>query len=364
MDFTFITATPLSVAAGSGTTVAILGLRDGLTALGHRVTIVAPGWRDVGPWYALRRWWFNRTLRDGTGADVVVGFDMDGYAYAAPRAVTYVSVIYGQLADEARFERGVTRWSMQWQARFERRNVRRSDLVVAPSAYAARRLVDVYAVPAERIRIVPPAFDHDRWMRALAGAPRLSRAGPVVLAVARLYARKNLAALIAAAAPLARMTPGVQVRIVGEGPERPRLAEAIRRHGADGCVRLAGHLPFERLAAEFANADVFCLPSRQEGFGLVFLEAMAAGIPIVAARASSTPELVRDGVNGSLIDPGDPNAIAGALASLLADGARRAAMGRRNAEMARQFAPATIASRFLTAIAHGNLHRPAGVRVD
>ena len=104
-----------------------------------------------------------------------------------------------------------------------------------------------------------------------------------------MYPRKRLRDLLHAAAVLRTRIPDVQIRIVGQGPDYPRL---VRLHGELGLgesVILLGDVSRERLAAEYVGADVFCLPSVQEGFGIVFLEAMAAGLAVVACRAAAVP---------------------------------------------------------------------------
>src|SRR6185436_5310793 len=95
---------------------------------------------------------------------------------------------------------------------------------------------------------------------------------------------------------------------------------------------------------------VFCLPTLQEGFGLVFVEAMAAGKPVVALKAGPVPELVQDGINGVLAAPGDDAALAAALRGLLADGAARQRMADANRHRAREFTARKMAERFLAAL--------------
>jgi glycosyltransferase involved in cell wall biosynthesis len=136
-----------------------------------------------------------------------------------------------------------------------------------------------------------------------------------------------VAALHAAAAVRARL-PGAQVRIVGNGPEREMLD---RLHGALGlgdAAVLLGDVSRAALAEEYVNADCFCLPSVQEGFGIVFLEAMAAGLPVVACHAAAIPEVVLDGHTGVLVPPRDPAALSTAIVRALEDERLRARMGK------------------------------------
>jgi glycosyltransferase involved in cell wall biosynthesis len=153
----------------------------------------------------------------------------------------------------------------------------------------------------------------------------------VALAVGRLRAPKDFACLVRATAELA---PGrLRVFIVGDGPDRPALQAEIARLGAGASVELLG----ERadVAELLAAADLFVLPSHSEGMPMSVLEAMAAGLPVVASAVGGIPELVRDGETGRLVAPGDAPALARALDALAGDPVARArlgAAGRRRAE--------------------------------
>jgi len=337
----FVSGTPANVREGSGTYVGIAALRRALLELGHEVTLLAPS-RALGAW---RRLWFNLRLRGINTHDTVVGFDLDGLFLGAPRSI---AAIKGVLAEESRHERGWARISLALQARWERTRARSADRVIATSRYAASAIERNYGVAADRIRVVPEMLDFDAWRALLAAAPRHAHLRPRVLCVAHLYPRKDVATLLRAAAQL---HSNAEIRVVGAGPELARLRGLSRRLRLDGRVRFLGHIDRSRLAEEYRNADVFCLPSRQEGFGIVLLEAMAAGLPIVAARAAAVPEVVPEPACGCLFTPGDAAELARLLDLLVGDAALRSDQGASGQRRAAAFAAPLVAAQFLRALA-------------
>jgi glycosyltransferase involved in cell wall biosynthesis len=115
-------------------------------------------------------------------------------------------------------------------------------------------------------------------------------------------------------------------------------------------VQFLGQISFKALIAEYRNASVFALPTSQEGFGIVFLEAMAASLPIVAGNAAAVPEVVRDGVTGILIRPDDREAIARAIQKLLDEPETRTAMGAAGCVEVRRYDAPIVARQFLDAL--------------
>jgi phosphatidyl-myo-inositol dimannoside synthase len=335
----FLTGTPANIAEGSGTWVGISVLRDAIIRLGHEVTLVAPP--ASAHETTLSRIVFNLKARSrlrNDHADVVVGFDLDG-VFLRNR---HVAAIKGVLADEARFERGWSRLALALQARLEARHVRRANQIIATSRYSSERIADLYGVSPSRISIVPELIDLSLWEGALRAAPR--EEGPLrVLCVAHLYPRKGVDTLLQA---FARLKGDCVLRIVGIGPEKRRL-ECL---ATSDRIHFLGQLSFNALIAEYRNASVFALPTSQEGFGIVFLEAMAASLPIVAGDAAAVPEVVRDGVTGILVKPGDAEALARALQLLLDNPEMRKTMGSAGcAEVGRYDAP-IVARQFLEAV--------------
>jgi glycosyltransferase involved in cell wall biosynthesis len=117
---------------------------------------------------------------------------------------------------------------------------------------------------------------------------------PLLVYVGRLSAEKNIERL----KPILEALPGTSLALVGDGPHRKALAE----HFAGLPVHMPGFLRGEELAAAYASADLFVMPSRTETLGLVVLEAMSSGLPVVGARAGGIPEMIVDGVTGTLFD--------------------------------------------------------------
>lgn len=342
MRIRFLTSTPLNIARGSGTYIGIQTLARALHDLGVDVDLVTP--RIHLPVYTLERIVYNETLRfrGGPAPDLTVGFDMDGYAVAGRGLAPHMASLKGVIADELRFQKGFTRATMAVQAGLEARHVRRADFVVTTSQYAAARIRELYGV--EVMGTVPELIDLRTWRRLLEQNPAERRDRFIVLCVCRLYRRKRLGLLLRAAARLRDRIPDLEVRIVGDGPEREEFLQVWREERLGDAVRWLGDVSRSRLAREYNGCDLFCLPSVQEGFGIVFLEAMAAGKPIAAARAAAVPEVLPQGV---LVEPENADALAGAIESLYrdpAEAARLAALGR---ERVRQFDAPRVARLFL-----------------
>jgi glycosyltransferase involved in cell wall biosynthesis len=346
----FLSSTPASPVAGSGTFVGLRGLLRGLADLGHDVVLRPLGRRTR--FHTLDRLLYNVGVALAPPcADLVVGVDLDGFLWARRRTARFVVALKGVIADELRNERGWTRVLLGVQARWERANVRHADRVVVPSQYSAAVAAEAYGVDRAAFAVVPEPIDLAGWRARLAAVAPPAAHPPTVLTVARMYPRKRLEDLLEAAARLRVRIRGVRFRIVGNGPEWARLRARHARLGLGETVTFLGDVSATALAVEYAGADCFCLPSTQEGFGIVFLEAMTAGLPVVACRAAAIPEVVVHGETGMLVPPRDPQALAAALETLLADPGRRKDLGAAGAQRVEAFDLGPIARRFLEAVA-------------
>jgi len=333
----FVTGTSSSVAEGSGTWVGISVLRDAIVALGHEVNIISrpPNVSRLG--FNIR---IRKTLRS-LQADAVVGFDLDGVF--APRGLRHIAAIKGVLADEAKHERGVNRIMLATESLLERRHVRRADRVITSSDYSAGQIAKFYGIDRDKIAVVPEPIDLDAWQHALSEAPR-EEGPPRILTVAHLYPRKGVDTLLRA---FANISTNATLRIVGAGPERNRLEHLAQTLDLTDRIHFLGHLPFAALVAEYRNATIFALPTEQEGFGIVFLEAMASGLPIIAARVAAVPEVVADGL---LVDSGDESALTESIERLLREADLRSRLSIAGHERVKQFAADVVARQFLEAI--------------
>jgi phosphatidylinositol alpha-1,6-mannosyltransferase len=245
-----------------------------------------------------------------------------------------------------------------------RRVLRGAAGIVAAGTYPAREAARAARAPLRGV-VIPPGVDTERF-RPLAADERaavrthfgLDADRPLVLGVSRLVPRKGFDVLLEA---VARLDRDVQVAIAGAGRDRRRLEGRAKRFGLETRTHFLGRVPDDALGSLYACADVFAAPCRErwggleaEGFGIVFLEAAAAGVPAVAGRSGGSHEAVTDGETGFVVDPGDVGAIAGSLAPLLGDADLRTAMGaaaRRRAE--REFAYDRLVGR-LAPIARGD----------
>ena len=332
----FLTSTPLDVVRGSGTFVGISVLAGALERLGHTVDYEFPT-RHFSV-YTLERLWFNRQLRPSPAHDLTIGFDMDGYRIAGPH---HVASLKGVIADEVRFERGFTRATMTLQARCERRHVQRAAQVLVTSRYSADRACEFYGLK-RRPEIVPELIDLANWRRHLTAHPARS-ARFTVLYVGRFYRRKRVDVLLRAVARLGSAIPDLELRIVGNGPCNQSWRALASELKLDTTVTWLGDVSRAELAAEYNRCHLFCLPSVQEGFGIVLLEAMAAGKPIVAARAGAIPEVAPF---ATLVEPNGSEALAAGILERF----RNPTMDVRPLQWVEQFDAPKVARLFLRAV--------------
>jgi len=199
---------------------------------------------------------------------------------------------------------------------------RRPDHIVAVSEGLRRRLTEDLGVPRARVSVIPNPVDLVRIQAEARRPPPEYATGDFVLGVGRLTASKGFDLLIRAAARLFREERPIRVVILGDGEEREPLSRLVRELGIEHLVTMPGYEPCPwRL---MSRAVAVAVPSRQEGFSNVIVEAMACGASVVATECHGPREIVSSGVNGSLVPVGDEQALRQALVELLDDPRRRA----------------------------------------
>ncbi len=239
-----------------------------------------------------------------------------------------------------------------------RQSLRQASRVLAVSRYTAK-LVGKLGVAAERVEVLHPGCDVHTF-RPLKPRSELrnrllgtARRGPVILSVGNLVARKGQDMVIRALPQLLARVGDVQYLIVGDGPYRAELERLATELGVREHLTLAGRVPNDQLPDIYALCDVFALPSREqldscdvEGFGIVFLEANAAGKPVVAGRSGGIGDAVVDGKTGLLVEPENPEDIAAAIHKLVANPGMAARIAEEgSARVVREFSWEAVGER-------------------
>jgi D-inositol-3-phosphate glycosyltransferase len=247
----------------------------------------------------------------------------------------------------------------------ERQLLREVDAIVAATPIDREHMLAHYKADAARIHIIPPGVDTTFFQpqpqataRARLGLPQDKR---LLLWVGRMEPLKGGDALIEAVARLRTWQPElarqVHVLMIGGEPasqpehwnsEQHRLANLCTELGVNDTVRFLGAQPHSSLPAFYAAADVLVMPSHYESFGMVALEAMACGTPVVASAVGGLSVLIEDEVNGLLVPPADPESLAARLIDLLTDKVRAAALAQAAHQRAARYAWSRIAQDLCT----------------
>jgi len=226
--------------------------------------------------------------------------------------------------------------------RLRRRALLSADIVLAPSNDTAQKLAEIQGVPPANIRKLAWPLNPDFLKMADNPAelslPKNFPDGHVILTVGRWAASeryKGVDDLIRSVAQLQTKFPRLCLAAVGDGDDLPRLEKIANDLGVSASVRFLTNLSRKEIAACYARSEIFALPSTGEGFGLVFLEAMAFGKPLIGAARGGITDIIEDKVNGMLVPAEDLKSLVEALAELLENESLRIELGRRGAENVR-----------------------------
>ncbi|MCJ2530968.1 MAG: glycosyltransferase [Candidatus Thermoplasmatota archaeon] len=320
--------------AVDGVVNSIRNTKRGLEERGHRVLVFAPGGKKATPppdtLYTRGRELrsmpgyhvpFIPTRRELTalaeyGPDVV---HAHGFAFMGlkgmwasrelfrPMILTFHTMIIDALPYYLPFTRR-SRVLTALLSRYLRAFLHHSGAVVTPS----QAVLDELRVLAPRMRrtaVIPNGVDLDRFRTDLDGTAVREKHGleeaEILLHVGRVAPEKDIAFLLRAFPGLLRQRPGTKLLFVGTGPELERCQRFVHRHGLTDDILFTGFVPDEELPSYYAAADVMTIASKFETQGMVVLEAMACGKPVVAVDYRAFPEYIEDGHNGFLFPPGD-----------------------------------------------------------
>jgi len=300
--------------------------------------------------FPLDNWFFNRSLfkkASTINADVYEAHAVSGYGLLNALNKQgikrpFVHTIHGVLADEyeqARengyqsFRSRIANYFMHRLAKLEGETAKNATLIVTISKYSLEKIQNYYGVDAAKVRIVPNGVDPEEFKPVAetdreGGRRRLGLGSePCVLFVGSLIPRKGLPFLVEAAKKIVKEHSETKFVIVGEGPLKSQLLSNLETANLSGNFKFLGNVKEDMLPAVYNSADVFALPSIQEGQGIALLEAQASARPVVAFDVGGVNEAVRNGETGLLVKRGSSEELADALLKLLSDKVLREKMG-------------------------------------
>lgn len=370
MKIAFITFQyPPFVQGGAGTYA--YNLTKGLARLGHEVHVIAPRVAGYGKesveeglfvhrlsflnkpflralsfWFSLRKDFPSLEQRAGE-FDVVhdnglSAFSLNSEAVSCPRAVTIhhlarttVKTLEVSLLRRVRNLRG----EIAFSPLIEPLCMKRADRIIAVSQFTKQDIMSVFGIPESKIAVIHHGVHPEDYVLPEEARVKLrSTLGissqPMILFTGKLAPRKGVDVLLRALPQVLREME-VKLVLAGSGNQQDyqQLAEAL---GISDKLRFLGRVPDDTLRLLFSSCDLFVLPSRLEGLGIVILEAMAAGKPVVATNVGGIPELIESGQNGILVEANNEGKLAGAIVKVLSNKSLAQIIGENNMKKARE----------------------------
>jgi len=370
MKIAFITFQyPPFVQGGAGTYA--YNLTRELAGLGHEVHVIAPRVAGCGkesaeeglfvhrlsflnrPFLAALSFWFSlwkdfSSLEQRAGGFDIVhdnglsAFSLNSKAVSYPRVVTIHHLARTTLkAVEASLLRRVRnlRGEIALSPLIEPLCMKRADRIIAVSQFTKRDITSVFDIPESKIAIIhhgvhPEDFVFPEEARVKLRSTLGINSQPMILFAGKLAPRKGVDILLRALPQVLREME-VKLVLAGSGNQRDyqQLAEAL---GISDKLRFLGRVPDDTLRLLFSSCDLFVLPSRLEGLGIVILEAMAAGKPVVATNVGGIPELIESGQNGILVETNNERELASAIVKVLSDNSLARTIGENNMKKMRE----------------------------
>jgi glycosyltransferase involved in cell wall biosynthesis len=221
--------------------------------------------------------------------------------------------------------------------RAERVTYPRMARLLTNSEHVAKQLIGKYGIESSRVRVTRIGLPEHP---PVAGSPL--EGSPSVLFVGGNFQRKGLPVLLEAANRIRSFRPGLRIHVVGADRNQPAVEARARALGVGECLTFHGWLPNERVLAMMAGADIFALPSWTEAFGLVYLEAMRAGTPVVATSVGGLQETMQDGEEALFVKPGDAQGLAAAIERIVESPDLAARLSRKGLAASKRFSVANM----------------------
>lgn len=334
---------------------------------GHQVTILAPEAqkaafsthydffgvasprfaRSQARWFSLS-WRFRNALRlleNKKKFDLIHFTDAREALFCgskSPRIGNVNDTYSAELFSPGYYRRHYDDWLIRWMYyllvhKLEKRIYPRLDAVIANSRYTASVLAREYGLKAPQLRLCYKSVDADFFRQSLRRRLQQEAHPPRVLFVGGNMQRKGLPLLLRAAPAMLQRIPNIEFWIVGRDRAEKMLRQMGSQLGIDTHVHFLGWKSQAELVDLYAQADVFIMPSLVEAFGVAFLEAMAAGLPVIGAAVGGIPEIIEDGKNGRLIPPGDEGKLVETVVEMLSSPALQSQFREEGLKTVKQF---------------------------
>jgi phosphatidylinositol alpha-1,6-mannosyltransferase len=337
------------------------GVAQSLHILGHRVIVITRLWKEHpehapgtygftlryvygNHWKRLRTWYWRRAVKrlyaEGIRPDLLIAT-----TWNAGRGVLSTARRHGTRTVVAVMGLEVTRRMNAFKKWWCRQTLRRTDAIVAISAFSKARVIRTHGIPGNKITVLPCGVDTSCFRPGIDSSALCERLGlhnrNVLLTLARIVERKGQDLVIRALPAIIRKVPNVTYCIAGDprGDHAQTLKTLVAELGLESHVRFAGYVEPAELPAFYNLCDAYIMPSREiassgdtEGFGITFLEANACEKPVIGGNSGGVVDAIVDGETGLLVDPLDPAAIAEKAILLLTDKALAEKLGIQGRE--------------------------------
>lgn len=294
------------------------------------VRVPSPLFRHSQARWITLSWWFAYALKVLEDIFDIIHFtDAREALFCHFRGIPFVGNVNDTYAAEGKnlayYRQFYADWYLRWfyyqiVRACEKRTLPRFQAIIANSRYTAEVLKARYPIAPERLLICYKAIDLNRYASVFRARMHRSLSAPKrVLFVGGNMQRKGLPILIRAAPSVLSVMPDTEFWVVGGDPHLPQMKKLCHFLGVDRAFRFWGWKSGDELLDLYAQADVFTMPSLVEALGVAFLEAMACGIPVIGTSVGGIPEIIRNGYNGLLVEPGNAHQLAQALIRVLKD---------------------------------------------